>query len=38
MESPMAEHGKKKSTYSAVGHVKRNKADITSFQNTTIIT
>ena len=29
---------KKKSTYSAVGHVKRNIVDITSFQNTTIIT
>ena len=29
---------KKKSTYSAVGHVSRSKVDITSFQNTTIIT
>ena len=35
---PWLNAAKKKSTYSAVGHVRRSKVDITSFQNTTIIT
>ena len=35
---PWLNAAKKKSTYSAVGHVRRSKVDMNSFQNTTIIT